>query len=82
MIRNRRAKLEAMVLRLMVSKVLGATTHLERLPDKEICARLRNAASLAAVHRARIWVEREYKKDKLASLYAWELRARTTASPD
>lgn len=82
MIRNRKAKAEAMTLRLMVSKVLSAHTHLERLPDKEIRARLRNAASLAAVHRARRWVEDEYRKDKLAALYAWEYRARTTASPD
>ena len=81
-IRNRRSRTDAQVLRSFVAGILASRSLLEPLTTKELCALLGDNASLYAVERARRWVEREYARDRLASLAGWRRRARRGEEPE
>jgi hypothetical protein len=82
MVRNRRARADAMVLRSYVASILASRSLLEPLTDKQLSALLNNAVSLRSVRRARRWVERAHQQDRLAGLADWLRRLRRGEQPD
>jgi hypothetical protein len=75
-IRNKRSRVDAMLLRSMIYPILQERTLLEPLSNKQIREKLNNGASVAAIQRARLWLEKAWKEDQLAELMTWLRRAR------
>jgi hypothetical protein len=72
MIRNRKSRAQAMMLKTYIAVVLAARNQLRPLTDEDLRRLLADGASLSAVRRARRWVEREYRRDPaLPALTEW-----------
>ena len=81
MIRNRKSRANALGLRAWIAGILGSHSHLERLPYKQIQARLGGRVPIASIKRHVSWLRAEYSRDRLRDFTRAVARART-APPD